>query len=185
MKWNMQREEKQEKVAKKKDEEEEIMEWRAMESTEMSQYLAEKQHDINLVELQESKEFQEFKRECKAAVKEESLKSIEEQYINHKENSLWNVDLAKAVNEQTKEIIADRLDNRKEIQEIEKRRREQSKIEQEEDRVMQMNVEMQNMAKQLQLEKEALLQSLEHVRQSQVKAPLARRTSSGSKPLRN
>jgi len=184
VRWNMEREEQHETVLKEKSEDLEIMERRAKESCEMSQYLAEKQHEINVVELQDAREFQEFKRDRRVVLKETDQKYIEEQYIHNRENARWNAELAKAVNGQTKEIISQRLDERTDVKEIEKQQQVQAKVAQEETRALEINLEMQNMFRQLQLEKDALLDSLQYVRHRHVKASVAKRAVRGGKAVR-
>merc|ERR1719410_858387 len=93
MRWNMAREEVREKAQKEAAALDDIRDWRWKQSDEMKQYVAEKAHRAKVEELQEAKEYQEFKREVKTLVKEEDLKIIQEGYQNDISNAQWRAEM--------------------------------------------------------------------------------------------
>merc|ERR1719313_75153 len=87
VRWDMQREERREVIDQKKAEEDEIREWRKQAAEEMKAYVAEKLKKIKAEDLEQSKDFQEFKRLRKQMAAEENRRYIEEAYIQHREEA--------------------------------------------------------------------------------------------------
>lgn len=167
MRWNMRREEKKEKIMEEKEEIEEIRDWRWKQSAEMKAYVEEKANETKAVELEESKNFQEFKREAKAQGREENLRHITEEYLQDVEAAEWRKEIAQAAMERERELLADRVDHVAEHREIKHVQRQQEKAAVEEERAIEQSLEMAELAKQLAREKEQLLQSLEYQRACQ------------------
>jgi len=165
MKWNMQREERKDTVHQAKAVEEDIRDWRWHQSDEMKAYVEEKALQTKLGDLQESKEFQEFKREIKALEKEEDQQYITEMYLQDVENASWRTELAHIVGQRDKEIIADRREDVQHFKDFKLDQRLQEKVEEEEHRAIEQSLEMANLTRQLEKEKEQLLQSLQFTRQ--------------------
>merc|ERR1719343_624395 len=134
MKWNMQREERQDKALAEKEANDEIRDWRWKQTEEMKAIMEEKQHEQRLTDLQESKSFQEFKREVKVAEKEEEARYNHEQYIKDTENAAWRAELAKATLESEKVLTYERHENLKEVQEIKTIQKIQEKADEDENR---------------------------------------------------
>jgi len=178
MKWNMAREEQKNKIADEQEAEEEIRDWRWRESDEMKEYVETKKQDDRLVQLEESRDFQEFKREVKEVVKQEELQYISEVYETDVENAAWRAEFARAAAEQDKEVIIDRVENIRHIQEVKAQQKYQHQREEDDARVQEQNAEMANLARQLAREKEQLLESLELTRNAQ-RAPV--RSGPGSR----
>lgn len=180
MRWNMQREEEKDKRGEEKEKEEEIRDWRWRQSDEMKEFVAEKAQATKVVELEESKDFQEFKREVKAVVKDTERQMITEEYLQDTENASWRADLARIEMERERELVIEKVDGVKELQEIKKQEKISVKIQEEEERQFEQNMEMEKMAKELAREREQLLQSLQLTRSAQ-RAPLgSSRTSGGA-----
>lgn len=174
MKWNMQREEKREKTVEAKETEEEIRDWRWRQSDEMKAYVEENKHEVHVTEIKENKEFQEFKREVKAVVKEEDKRYYHEEYLKDTDNAAWRAELAKVIQDNDKVLTLERVEDVKEIREIKTVEKVQAKIEDDANREHEQALEMANQAKALQKEREQLLQSLEYARScSQRIMPLA------------
>jgi len=167
LKWSMQREEKKEKVSEAKATVDEMRDWRWKQNQEMKVYVAEKAKTSKVTELKESKSFQEFKRETKAAAREETRKQIQEEYLQDKDYSQWRAELAKLVNKQEKEAVNTRVEDYLEQREIRNFQKQQEKIEAEEDRMVEQALEMAAEARKIEREKEQLLQTLQHSRAAQ------------------
>lgn len=176
MKWNMAREEQKNKATEENDADEEIRDWRWKQSDEMKEFVETKAQEVKVVELHESKDFQEFKREVKVHVKQEELQYIAEVYEQDVENAAWRAEFARAVVEQDKEVIIDRVEDVQHIKEVEAQHKLQQKAEEEDARALEQSMEMANLARKLAREKEQLLQSLELTRHAQ-RAPVAGRGS--------
>jgi len=181
MRWNMAREETREKALEEAAEENEIRDWRWKQSEEMKAFVAEKAHQTKVTEIKESKEFQEFKRENKLLAKEEDLRHIQEVYEKDTENAAWREEAAREVAEREKELVAERVEDVQFVREAKANQKVKEKAEADENRAHEQSLEMANMARQLQQEKEALLQSLQYVRNCQ-RSPALGPKASGGRP---
>lgn len=182
MRWNMVREENKEKVLEEEAIVNEIRDWRWKQSDDMKAYVAEKAQQAKVVELEESKQFQEFKREAKAHVKEEDLKHMQEEYQQDMENAAWRAELVKEEEEREKELASGRVEDIQFIRETKAVQKERAKVEVEENRALEQSLEMAHMARELAKEKDQLLQSLQYVRSCQKTAPLGGSRGSGGRP---
>jgi len=167
MRWNMAREEIREKTEKEAAALDDIRDWRWKQSDEMKQYVADKAHRTKVEELQESKGYQEFKREVKTLVKEEDLKVIQENYQKDMSNAQWRAEMEKERQIKEKEIVVSHAEEFQFLRDARSQQKIQEKAEQDERRALEQNLEMANMAKELAREKEKLLQSLQYVRSCQ------------------
>jgi len=156
------------------------MDWRWKQSDEMKEFVDAKEHEQKIEDLEESKDFQEFKREVKLVAKEEEKRLISEEYLEDVDAAAWRMELAQALHEREKDFVAEKFDSLQEVKEIEVNQRLQEKVEKEEDRTIEQNLEMQNIAKQLQKEKEELLASLQYCRSRQGALPLGGKGSSAA-----
>jgi len=178
MKWNMAREEIKNKVEEEREQENEIRDWRWRESDEMRAFVEEQAKITKEVELEESKDFQEFKREVKVVVKEEEQRLITETYEANTDIAAWREEAAQLVVEADKEVIADRNADVHHLREVKAQEKMQEKIEEEERREEEQNLEMMALARQLAREKEQLLESLELTRARQ-RVPVGNRGAAG------
>jgi len=167
MRWNLQREEKKQRVEEEKEEVQEIRDWRWRENDQMKAFVAEKAQEVRVQELAAAKQFQEFKREAKAVVKEEEQKVITEEYLKDLEISQWRAEQARIAREQQKEEVIGRIEGHLELKDIKQQKKNEEKMEDYENRVFEQNLEMANLQREIQREKEAMLQSLELTRQAQ------------------
>lgn len=184
MRWNMAREEQKDTQSEEKEKENEIRDWRWRESDEMKQLVAEKAQAIKVVDLEESKDFQEFKRETKAVVKDAEQQMITEEYLQDIENASWRADIARVEMERERELVIEKVDGVKELQEIKKQEKIIVKIQEEDERQFEQNMEMERMAKELAREREQLLQSLQLTRSAQRGQLGSSRTSGGASGAR-
>merc|ERR1712151_618031 len=171
MKWNMQREERKEKILEEKEAIDEIRDWRWKQTDEMKAYVEEKEAELRLMDLQESKSFQEFKREVKVVEKQEEQRYIHEEYIKDTENAAWRAELAKAAVESDKVLTYERHENLKEIREIKTVQKIQEKADEDETRAIEQTLDLANQARLLQQERDQLLQNLEFARACQRNPP--------------
>jgi len=171
LRWDMQREEKRKVKEDKKEAEKEIMEWREDEAVGMKEYVVEKAKEQKVQDLQESKNFQEFKREVKEIKHEEELQRIREQLGEDMENSQWHADLSKAIAAERQEVAIENLDKIQDLREIRLMDKMKEQAQLEEERAFEMEAAMALEVQQMCAEKEELLKSLQHLRVRQ-QAPL-------------
>lgn len=167
LKWNMQREEKKEKLLDEKASVEEMRDWRWKRSEEMKAYNQAKAKEKQVAELKESKSFQEFKREIKVVAKEEAKQQITEEYLKDKEYAQQRAEFVKVLYNREKELVVARVEDYLEHREIRNYQKEQEKMEVDENRAHEQTLEMAAIAKEIAQEKEQLLLSLEHSRSAQ------------------
>lgn len=171
LKWGMVREEKKEAIEEKKEAEREIREWRWQQKDEMDEYVEAKHKDQLYNDLLASREFQEWKRECRQIDKDATLAYIQESYQNSQEFSQWQAELARSIQEEKKSMVQEHYER----YDMERERRAQEKAleqaEEVQERTLARQLEMDHASKELAREKEALLRSLEFTRARQT-API-------------
>lgn len=171
LKWNMQREEKKEKSADEKAGVEELRDWRWRQNDEMKAYRNAKAQACKVAELKESKSFQEFKREVKDRHKADERRQIEEMYLQDLENSQWRADLVRVAHEKEKELVAERVEDFLENREIRTNRKLQERLEADENRALEQTLEMQQLVREIQSERDQHLRNLEHSRAACHRSP--------------
>lgn len=181
MRWNMAREEAKQVEGEEKEKENEIRDWRLRQSDEMKEHIAEREHAIKVEELEESRDYQQFKREYKAVTKDAEQQAITEEYLQDMENASWRADLARMEMERERDLVVEKVDGVKELQEIKKQEKIAVKMQEEEERQFEQNLEMERMAKELAREREQLLASLQLTRAAQ-RAPVGTSRTSGGAP---
>jgi len=107
IKWSMKREEDKEKRKEKKTDQAEIMQWRQNENRKMKELAAEKKQVQKVLELQESREFEDFKREKKAEHKATKIHENEDAYLETKDASEWAAERKKAFPPEDRAFIID------------------------------------------------------------------------------
>jgi len=165
--WQMTREERREKIVASMAAQAEIRDWRWKQAQEMKAAEAEKSQEVKNKQLQESKDFVEFKREAKTRTKEEELQFQHEAYVKQKEVSAWEAEQKREEIEQEQELVRERIVNMEHIREVKLNQKEQRKAEEQEERMLEEHLEMAKIAKQLQMEKEKLLQDLNYTKNCQ------------------
>merc|ERR1719221_1154327 len=108
----------------------------------MKAYVAEKQHEVKITELRESRSYQEFKREQKALHREEDRKYISEEYAKDTDHAAWRAEMARVVLDQDKELVQNRVEDLMEVKEIRSNQKLQEKVEMDEDRALEQSLEM-------------------------------------------
>jgi len=171
LRWNMQREEKRERIAEVKTEIAQMRDWRWKQEDEMKAYRGAKDHEEKVTELKESKAFQEFKRNIKAQGRLEERRLYEEILAQDCENARVRRELAQENRERDKDVQFDRIEDRLEIREIRHFEKVLEKREVDENRALEQTLQMAALAKAVADEKEQILQSLEHSRAACQRSP--------------
>lgn len=107
IKWSMKRDEDKEKKKEKKSDQAEIMQWRQNENKKMKELAAEKKKVQKVLELQEAREFEDFKREKKTEHKATKIKANEDVYLETKDASEWAAEKKKAFPPEDRAFIID------------------------------------------------------------------------------
>lgn len=181
IKWNMQRQEKKEVDEEKKAVDDDIRDWRYQQHEEMKEFVSQKEKEQKLTELAESKDYQEYKRLRKQMEREEEQRYIQECYLQDREQAEWNAELQKQIIEEQKGLLEEKAEDVMEIKELKVAEKIRNKEQEVQDRLLEQTIEMDYASRQLQSEREALLQSLEYARSRQNAAVLGGR---GSRPGR-
>lgn len=167
VKWGMEREEKKEVEAAKKDAELELMEWREEQNVGMQEYQAQLALTQKVEDLQASKDFQHFKREKKQAAKEAEIQQIKEEYQADREHSEMQADIARTAIVDRHAIVIEQLEDIQDQREIKMTEALQEKAVAQQDRAVQQRLTYDHQANQLANEKEELLKSLQLMRSRQ------------------
>ncbi|CAJ1410398.1 unnamed protein product [Effrenium voratum] len=152
--WQMSREERRDKLAETIASQSELREWRWKQAEGMKSVAVQKAQEAKAVELKESKEFVEFKREIKSRSKEEDLNYHQEVYEDHKKESSWNVEKAQEIFKQEQALVREKVENVVHLREEKRQQVEQQKAEGTQERELQEHLEVAHLAKQLAAEKD-------------------------------
>jgi len=172
LKWGMEREEKRQTEEERREEARKIMEWRESQATGMREYVEEKSREQRIQELLESKDFQEFKREWKQALRTEEIERIRQQLEEDMDNAHWQVELQKAIVLDRQMTLQERQEAADELRELREREKQKEKAQQQEDRAHDIALDFAHQASQISAEKEELMRNLQLLRaQSRQKAP--------------
>jgi len=170
LKWGLEREEKRQTEEERREEARKIMEWRESQATGMREYVEEKSREQRIQELLESKDFQEFKREWKQALRTEEIERIRQQLEEDMDNAHWQVELQKAIVLDRQLTLQERQEAADELRELREREKQKEKAQQQEDRAHDIALDFAHQASQISAEKEELMRNLQLLRARQ-KAP--------------
>jgi len=173
-KWQVNREERKDKLAQTIATQSELREWRWKQAEGMKALAVQRAQEAKVNDLQESKDFLKFKREAKLRTKEEELQLQTEVYHDRKKDSAWNVARAQEAVEQEQALVREKVDHVQHLREEKKQRVEQEKVSTAQERALQEHLDVAHLARQLAAEKERLLENLQFSR-SCLQAPLRRR----------
>jgi len=137
--------------------EEDVMEGRAKDAEEMKQAMEGRAREFQATYLRDSKEFQEFKRECKVRAKEEEITTFEEEYEKDLDHSSWKICRAQASVEENKILLMERANDIGEMKEIKEEQMFQDRMMVENDRYLDNISVMKRIEQELTKEKEILL----------------------------
>lgn len=173
-KWQVNREERKDKLAQTIATQSELREWRWKQAEGMKALAVQRVQEARVNDLQESKDFLKFKREAKLRTKEEELQLQTEVYHDRKKDSAWNVARAQEAVEQEQALVREKVDHVQQLREEKKQRVEKEKVTAAQERALQEHLDVAHLARQLAAEKERLLENLQFSR-SCLQAPLRRR----------
>jgi len=173
-KWQVTREERKDKLAQTIATQSELREWRWKQAEGMKALAMQRAQEAKMVDLKESKDYLEFKREAKLRSKEEEIHLQSEVYHDRKKDSAWNVAKAQEAVEQEQALVREKVDDVVHLREEKKQRVEQDKVTAAQERALQEHLDVAHLARQLAAEKERLLENLQFSR-SCLQAPLRRR----------
>jgi len=160
-KIDLERDEKRKRKDAEKMREEDVRELRARDAEEMKQVMEERARKFQATYLQESKEFQEFKRDYKIRAKEENIKTFEEEYAKDLDYSAWRNCQAQALVKENQILLMERAKDINEIKEIKEEQILQDKKMVENDRYLDNLSEMARIEQELAKEKEMLMTNLQ------------------------
>jgi len=164
LKWDLQREERRQTEEEKREEARQIMEWREAQVVGMKEYVEEKTREQRIQDLMESKEFQQFKREWKAATRQDEVERAKEQLAEDMEYSHWQAELQRAAMADRQLMNSERYDSYQDLREIKLNEQQREKVQVEEDRAHEVHLEVSHKVNQMAAEKEELLRSLQLLR---------------------
>jgi len=188
LRWDLDREEKKQTQEEIREEARQIMEWREAQATELKEYVAGKTKEQRIQELLASKEYQEFKREWKQAIRQQDLQRIKEALANDMEFARWQAELKESIDAERLTLQIDRYEEVQELREIRRSELERQKVETQENRALDEHLEVSHKVNQVSAEKEDLLRTLQYMRSVRQKSPCPAakvgRTSPARSPIR-
>jgi len=173
-KWQMTREERREKLAETISAQSELREWRWKQAQGLKELQAQRAQEAKTVELKESREFVEFKREQKLRTKEMEQQYHQDVYSSRRADAAWNVEQARANVEREQALVLEKVEDVLHLREERRHESETAKAAAAEERALQEHLQIANLARELAKEKERLLENLEFTRAC-MQAPLRRR----------
>jgi len=167
LQFNMRRDEERQRLAEKRNDEAETLRWRQEQEHLTRRHNAETKSMQKTVELQESRDYQEFKRDLKPLVKEQENQAISEAYNETKENSEWQAEyLRGAMTDKHAGVVEAHLDQYRIVAE---RKAEEQRLEDFELTEARTTVYQREMDLQLQKarqERDRALEGLQHAQTS-------------------
>lgn len=164
MRWDMLREDKQDMMSAEKKALDEIQEWRQEQSEGIKALVAENERRTKIIELGESKAYQEFKRECKLNSQDDEIQHNRAAYLQDLENAAWCADLTRAANDREKDVLADHRESEVETRLIQSNLILQEKQDEAANRAFEQNLEMAKLMKELQQERFQAVENLAYTR---------------------
>lgn len=95
VKAQMRREEEKQRAMEKEQDQQDMLEWRKQQRDEMVGFDQERKMQQATDDMQDSREYQAYKRSLREAEKEQQLQDIRNDYIEHKDSALYNAELKK------------------------------------------------------------------------------------------
>lgn len=170
-KWQMSREEQSWRAAAHAAEAAEIQNWRWKQADEMKAYVEAKAQEVKEIELQDSKDFVEFKRETKVRTKEEEIAFQQEVYAQSMERAQWERERLQLQFEEEQVLVREKVADVQELREDRQISAQRERQQQEQERLKEEHLEMAKLMKELQREKEKLSQSLHYQRSCKKASP--------------
>lgn len=163
-KWDLTRQQRREKNAETVAAQSELREWRWKQEEGMKAHAAAKARETKERDLRESKDHADFKRDVKELSKESEQQHHTEMYIKHQEDAAWSVERLRDEFQREQQLVKERVENVAHLRQERQIQKQQARAEEEQDRALKEHLEIAHMARELALEKQRLLQSLEFTR---------------------
>jgi hypothetical protein len=159
MQWRMDRENRKDGEAAKKADEQDLMEWRWQQVDAGKDVEEQKESMMREKIFAENLETVEFKRQVRAAEKEQEQKEVLQQYESTMANVNWEEHVLKEKHEQEKKVLDDKIEDKKAVKEVLliKAQRDKDEIE---------RTREEEKASVMDFERRKLLDELERLRQS-------------------
>jgi len=168
IKASMLREDKKEKKAQKTKEAEDLAAYRKEQNELLIEAKQEEEARLKVDGIIDSREYQEHKRMNRAAEKEEEHGRTYEEYLDHKENSAWHVELNKmTAAEHQRALVEEHLDQYRVMAETKLEEKATELIEVRENRISTEQAQVAHQMIQAQQERDAALSNLEYIRAQQ------------------
>lgn len=164
MTWEMLREEKQMQEEEVREEARQIMEWREQMATGLREEKEERNREQKIRELLESKDYQEFKRDWRKAMKQKEQEDNREQLEKKMEAARFKQELHDAAVAEAHMQLADRSEDQHELRNIRLAEQTRKKEQGEQDRIDELQRELNFKLNQLIAAKENALKSLHFVK---------------------
>lgn len=164
MKCNMMREERKERVVLNKAASMEIMQWRQEQDMLSKEQAAMVADARKKQELEDSREFQDFKRLRKQLPIQEERCLAEVQYQEDTEQSRWNVELKRAAEEEKRNMVVAHFEKYDHIRALRAETAAQTRAIEDDERVHEKQLSMDFRLKELMATKNKMLQSMEYTR---------------------
>jgi len=164
MMWDMQREEKQIKEEEEREEARQIMEWREQMVSGLREGMEERTREQKIRELLESKDYQEFKRDWKRATKQKEQEENRESLEKNMEEARFKQELQAAAAVDAHTLRADRTEEQQELKDIKLAEQAREREQGEQDRIDELQRELNFKLNQLIAAKENALKSLHFVK---------------------
>lgn len=167
VKAGLERQEKQETEAAKKERDMEIMRWREEQAIGMRELAEAKARAQQAEDIEASKDFQYFKREQKQVAKEGELQVIKEQYQANMEFAQFQADIAKMAVVDRHALVLETVEDMQDLRENRAAELLHEKRIAEQEHAQEQRLRYAHQSNQLLSEKEELLHSLQLMRQAQ------------------
>jgi len=164
MVWDMQREVKQQKEEDEREEARQIMEWREQMVTGLREGMEERTGEQTIRELMESKDYQEFKRDWRKAMKQKEQEENREQLEKKMEEARFQQELHAAAVAESHTQLADRREEEHDLREIKLAEQARERDQGEQERIDELQRELNFKLNQLIMAKENALKSLHLVK---------------------
>lgn len=164
MKCSMAREEKKERDTLAKAAITEIREWRAKQDSLSKEQAFKRALDRRKQELQENREFQDFKKTRKARPVQEDMCATQAEYIEVTEQSRWNVDLKRAAEEEKRNMVVAHFEKYDHMRALKAETAANNRAMEDDERIHERQLEMDYKLKELNATRQRMLQSMEYTR---------------------
>jgi len=179
LRWNLERQDKKENVVTARNQDSELRDWRWRQRSGMKQYVEQKASRARAADLRDSRNFQTFKREAKVAQKQEEMHHNAHKHQQDVGHAAQQAEIAQEQREKDHEVKLAKCESVLFQKEAKVRLEIESKIHDDQERVFEQTLEMNEIARQMCAHRSNLLESLELTKAAAKSAPRSARTGCG------